>query len=206
MWKSGAAIAFAAAMLSLAVPASAQLPPGVFAGGPDYRTAAAGRYAIDPDHTAVIAKVSHIGYAYSVFRFGTVAGTLVWDPDKPESSSLNVKVRTASIASPVAGFAKALSGDSYLKSAAFPEATFVSTAFHRIDDHHGRVEGQFTLLGKSRPLAFDVEMVGAGKGFMGHPRVGVHATARIDPHDYGLPPVFDTPIVLDIDTEFAKGP
>lgn len=204
MRKSGAFLLCAVVVLSQPGAAATPLPAGVFAGGADYRAATAGRYAVDPDHTAVLARVSHIGYAYSVFRFGTVGGTLVWDPDKPERASLNIEVRTASIASPVAGFAAKLSGDGFLNSAAFPAATFVSTAFHRIDDHHGRVEGQFTLMGKSQPLTFDAEMVGAGKGFMGHPRIGVHAAARIDPQHYGLPPVFDTPIVLDIDAEFAE--
>ena len=196
----------AATALALAqgAPALAQLPPGVFAGKPDYKLAPAGAYALDSAHTAVIAKVSHIGYSLSIFRFGKVDGSLTWDPAQPAKSSLSASVETASIATPVPGFAAQLSGDGFLKSTAFPKASFVSTAFHQTDASHGRVEGRFTLLGKTRPLTFDVELVGAGKGFMGHPRIGMEAKAEIDPRDYGMPSVFSDPIRLEIDAEFAR--
>ncbi len=196
----------AATALALAqgAPALAQLPAGIFAGEHDYKSAPAGLYAIDPAHTAVIAKVPHIGYSLSVFRFGKVDGSLTWDPDQPAKSSLTASVETASISTPVPDFAAQLSGDEFLKSAAFPKASFVSTAFHQTDASHGRVEGRFTLLGKTRPLTFDVELVGAGKGFMGHPRIGMEAKAEIDPQDYGITPMLGGPIQLVIDAEFAQ--
>ncbi len=128
----------------------------MFAGQPDAALAPAGTYAIDPDHTAVIAKVSHIGYALSVFRFDTVSGALTWDPVHPERSSLTATVAPASIATPVARFAKELAGDAYLKAAAFPTATFVSSGFRRIDALHGEVSGVFTLMGKARLVTFAV--------------------------------------------------
>ncbi len=193
-----------ALMLSAAAPATAQLPPGVFAGEHDYKQAAAGAYAVDPQHTAVIAKVSHIGYSLSVFRFDKVEGTLTWDPARPAKSTLNVTVETASISTPVAGFAAELAGDAYLKSTAFPKATFVSTAFRQIDASHGKVDGQFTFLGKTTPLTFDVELMGAGKGFMGHPRLGIEAVGKIKARDFGMSPLFSTPIQLVIDAEFSK--
>jgi polyisoprenoid-binding protein YceI len=117
---------------------------------------------------------------------------------------MRVAVEVASIDTPVPGFAKELSGDPYLKADAFPKATFVSTAFHQIDASHGRVDGEFTLMGKTRPLAFDVELVGAGKGFMGHPRLGVEARTRLNPQDFGMNPMFSAPIELVIDAEFAR--
>ena len=203
-------LAAGAAALALVIglaacpPAWAQLPPGVFAGQPDAALAPAGTYAIDPDHTAVIAKVSHIGYALSLFRFDTVSGALTWDPAHPERSSLNATVAPASISTPVAGFAKELAGDAYLKTAAFPSASFVSTGFRRIDARHGEVSGVFSLMGKPRPVTFAVTLMGAGKGFMGHARIGVQATTQIDPRDFGFSPIFSTPIELEIDAEFVQ--
>jgi polyisoprenoid-binding protein YceI len=199
---AGASVALAL-VLAAAAPAAAQLPPGVYAGEHDYKNATAGAYGVDPAHTAVIAKVSHIGYGLSVFRFEKVEGTLNWDPAAPEKSTLNVTVETASIATPVPGFAAELAGDPYLKSAAFPKATFVSTAFHQTDATHGKVDGQFTFLGKTQPMSFDVEMVGAGKGFMGKPRLGVEALGKLNPQAFGMSPLFSTPILLEIDAEFV---
>lgn len=203
MQRSILAAAAVALMLSGAAPALAQLPPGVFAGEQDYHLAPAGSYALDPAHTAVLAKVSHIGYSLSVFRFDKVDGALAWNPADPSKSTLKVAVDVASIDTPVPNFAKQLSGDEFLKTAAFPQATFVATAFHQTDARHGRVDGDFTLMGKTRPMTFDVELMGAGKGFMGHPRLGIEAKGQINPKEFGMNPMFSAPIELVIDAEFA---
>lgn len=178
------------------------LPPGVFCGEKDAKLASAGTYVVDPLHTAVLARVSHVGYSYMVFRFDKVEGRIAWDPAAPAKSALSVSVDTASLVSNVPDFAKELIGDNYLKSAAFPKATFVSTAFRQTDATHGKVEGQLTLMGKTTPVTFDVTLVGAGKGFMDKPRIGVEARAWIVPADYGLPPMMAAPAELVIDAEF----
>ena len=180
------------------------LPPGVFAAERDIALATAGTYALDESHTAVIARVSHLGYSHSIFRFDRAKGTLTWDPSAIEKSKIEASVETASITTNVKGFAEELVGDKFLNAKAFPQATFVSTAFKPTDKMRGKVEGQFTLMGKTKPVTFDVSLVGAGKGFGGKPRIGVTAVATINPQDYGLPPFFTDPIQIVIDTEFEK--
>ncbi|HEY2179727.1 MAG TPA: YceI family protein [Caulobacteraceae bacterium] len=200
---SAVALAFAASGAMAATPCPTGLPPGVYCGSPDPAAAPGGAYNVDPNHAAIVAKVSHIGYSYSVFRFGKVTAQLVWDPANMANSKLTAAVDTSSIATPVPGFPAELSGKQYLNSAGFPQATFVSTAFHRIDPTHGKVDGQFTFLGVTKPMTFDVTLIGAGKGF-GAPRMGVEATATLDPKAYGMSPFFVAPIQLIIDAEFAK--
>jgi polyisoprenoid-binding protein YceI len=189
-----------------AAQSSSDLPPGVYMGGKELADARAGSYAIDPDHSAVFARVQHIGYSWSVFRFDRVSGKLGWDPAAPEKSTLSVAVVVESITSNVKGFASELAGDNYLKAAKFPEATFVSSAFRRGDATHGKVEGNLTLLGITRPATFEVELIGAGKGWADKPRLGVHAVARINPTDFGLPAIFGKAIEIVVDTEFERTP
>jgi polyisoprenoid-binding protein YceI len=181
------------------------LPPGVTCGAPDAKLAPAGTYKVDPNHAAVVARVSHIGYSLSVFRFGKVSSALAWDPAAPGASKLSATVDTASIETPVPGFPEELAGDKYLKSKAFPQATFVSTSFKQIDATHGRVAGDFTLLGVTHPMTFEVELIGAGKGF-GAPRMGVEARGKIDPKAFAMSPFFVDPIELVIDAEFVRAP
>ena len=201
-----ATFAIAAPAATLAAPACPPgLPPGVGCGGKDLAAATAGTYALDPHHAAVVARVSHLGYSLSVFRFGKLKGELKWDPARIAASTLSVSVQTASIETNVEGFAEELAGDKFLKSGAFPEATFVSTAFRPIDATHGEVDGNLTLLGKTAPATFKVELIGAGIGF-GKPRMGVHATTWLDPKTYGLPPLLTQPVELVIDTEFERQP
>jgi polyisoprenoid-binding protein YceI len=179
-------------------------PPGPIPHGQkDVSLALAGTYKLDPAHTAIIARVSHVGFSRSVFRFERVTGELNWDPKEIDKSKLTASVETGSIASPVANFAAQLAGPKYLNAVQFPNATFVSTAFRRSDATHGKVIGVFTLMGKSQPVTFDVSLVGAGP-FFGHYVIGIHAETAIKPQDFGMPAVFDEPIELVIDTEFNR--
>lgn len=178
--------------------------PKIVFGAPDPALAPAGSYALDASHTAVVARVSHIGYSFSIFRFGKTAGSLTWDPKAPAASKLSATVETASIETPVPGFSEELSGAQYLNASAYPQATFAATAFHPTDATHGKVDGTFTLMGKTKPVTFDVTLVGAGSGFFNHPRLGVHAETTINPQDYGLPAMFGNAVALVIDSEFVK--
>ncbi len=198
----GLALALAAG--GVAAQSSSDLPPGVFRGGNNLADAVAGTYTIDPDHCAVLVRVQHIGYSWSVFRFDRAAGKLTWDPAAPEKSTLAVAVQTGSITSNVKGFATDLAGEQFLRSATIPEATFASTAFRRSDATHGKVDGQFTLMGTTRAVTFDVELVGVGKGWADRSRLGVHAVATINPQDYGFPALFGNAIEIVVDTEFEK--
>lgn len=208
MTRYAIAAAPIAVLAALALPGTALaacptgLPPGVYCGSLDPAAAVAGTYKMDETHAAVLAKVSHIGYSKSVFRFDTAQATLVWDPADLSKASLKATIDTASITSNVPGFAKEISGQ-FLKADKFPQASFVSTAFRRIDPTHGEIDGQFTLAGVTKPLTLKIALVGAGKGF-GHPRLGAEAVGVMDPQAYGLPSVFLDPIELVIDAEFER--
>ncbi|MDQ2860640.1 MAG: YceI family protein [Pseudomonadota bacterium] len=199
----------AVALLALGLATAARaycppgLPPGVTCGERNAMLAPAGTYALDPDHTAVVAMISHLGYSLSLFRFGKAEGTLVWDPANQAKSALRVTVDLASIATPVPGFAEQLQGPNYLNAAANPKAIFVSTAFRAAGATLGQVDGQLTLNGKTLPVTFDVDLVGAGKGF-GKPRLGVEARAHIDPAAFGLSPLLGKSIELTINCEFER--
>ena len=49
-------------------------------GTQDVTQAIAGEYTLDPNHVALLARVSHLGFSVSVFRFDKVQGKLHWDP------------------------------------------------------------------------------------------------------------------------------
>jgi polyisoprenoid-binding protein YceI len=168
----------------------------------DYKAAPAGKYAIDAKHTGLVVRVPHMGFSYSIFRFQTVAGTLAWDPANPHADALSVTVDPKSITTaPVEGFSDELSGEKYLNAGKFPTITFVSTAFHPEGASHGKVDGDLTVMGVTKHVVFDVDLVGAGKGFRG-PVIGVTAKTMLDPKGLGLSPFFSAPIELDIDSEF----
>jgi len=194
--------------LALSAPAASADPaPMVIPHGTsDIGNAVAGDYTLDSNHVGVVARVSHLGFSISIFRWEKVSGTLRWDPAAVAKSQLSATVQTASITSNVPGFATQLAGHDYLDAATYPQATFVSTAFRQSDATHGKVDGSFTLKGKTVPLTFDVTLIGAGVGFAGSPVlghvIGVHAEGWIDPKQFNMGPFLIDPIQLVIDTEF----
>jgi polyisoprenoid-binding protein YceI len=189
-----------AAVLSLAVVPVAG-GQGMPTAAHDYKAAAAGKYVIDAKHTGLVARVPHVGFSYSIFRFQTVAGTLAWDPANPHADHLDVAVDPKSIVTaPVDGFSDEIN-EKFLNIAKFPTATFVSTAFHPASATHGTVEGDLTLLGVTKHVTFDVDLVGTG-AFHGASVIGVTAKTELDPKTYGLPGFITGPIELVIDTEF----
>ena len=195
----GAASAAAGAALVLATLAPAQ---GMPKPTQDPHAAPAGTYAIDVHHTGLVARIPHLGFSYSIFRFEDVAGKLAWDPANPAANKLDVTVDPKSITtSATPGFSEELTGAQYLNVAKFPTATFVSKAFHQTDATHGKVDGDLTVMGVTKHVVFDVDLVGAGKGFRG-PVIGVTAKTLLDPKGLGLPPLLSAPIELIIDSEF----
>lgn len=192
---------FAAAVagLALAFASAASAQPTA-----DYTAAQAGTYRVDPNHTAVIARVPHGGFSYEVFRFGAVAGELTWDPANAAANRLNITVQTASIQTPVDGFATELQGQRFLNAQQFPTATFVSTAFRRTDANHGQIDGTLTIKGVAKPVTFEVEIVGAGQGQRGGSILGYHATTNINLADYSLPGFIQGQAQIVIDGEFQR--
>lgn len=197
-----------------ATPALAQdyKPEDVPHGKPDYHLSQAGDYRLDPMHSAVIARVLHLGFSYSVFRFDAVSGSLTWNPEDPAQNRLEAEVQVASIQTPVPDFAPVLLGKDYLNADANPVARFVSDSFTVENDIKGKVSGQLTLMGQTHPATFDVTLIGAGKGYTGDEKgnpiirdlIGVHAETQIDPQAYGMNPFFTAPLPIVIDAEFAR--
>ena len=197
-----------------AAPVAAQdySPADVPHGQRDFHAAAAGSYRLDPMHTAVIARVLHLGFSYSLFRFDAPDGVLEWNPDDPMQNRLEAHVAIDSLSTPVAGFKEVLLGADYLNAAANPQASFVSDSFTVDDETRGTVAGQLTLMGRTHPATFDVTLIGAGKGYTGDAQanpiirdlIGIQATTEIDPQAYGLNAFFTAPIPIQIDAEFVR--
>ncbi len=195
----------ASSALAQAPAAPMKMPPV----STNYQDAPAGTYKIDTSHASVVARVPHFGTSHNVFRFGDVSGTLTWDPARPEASTLNVTVAVTSIQSPVIDhdgkptFANRVAKE-FLKDDQFATATFESTAFHKLTDSTGTVDGKFTLMGVSQPVTLKVNFVGTGKNLFGKSVLGVYVEGAIDPHAFGVVAMVGSPVDLVIDSEFDK--
>ena len=86
-------------------------------------------YEIDPAHSFVEFRVSHLGISFIAGRFNEIEGVFHWDQSKPETAKTDVTVKTGSIDTNWAERDKHLRGDKFLDVKRYPDATFKSTGY-----------------------------------------------------------------------------
>ena len=150
-----------ASTLALAVAlsgtASAQTPPTR-----DPAQIQAGTYAVDPGHTQVGWRVSHMGFSNYAGGFSDVSGTLDLQPKNPAASKLSIKILVASVTTTSDKLTGELKGDQWLDAGKFPEMSFISTKVTPAGKDKAKVAGNLTLHGVTKPVTLDVTLVGAG--------------------------------------------
>ncbi|GJE14155.1 YceI family protein [Methylobacterium longum] len=147
----------------------------------------AGTYAVDPGHTQVGWRVSHMGFSNYAGGFSDVSGTLELQPKNPASAKLSVKIPVASVTTTSAKLTDELKGDQWLDAAKFPDMTFVSTKVTPAGKDHAKVTGDLTLHGVTKPVTLDVTLVGAGVNPLSKKvTVGFEATGTLKRSEFGV--------------------
>lgn len=148
--------------------------------------AQAAEYVLDPAHSFIEFRISHLGFSTLAGRFNDISGTFTYDPEAgPNAQSVRVVVPTASIDTNHAERDEHLRSDDFLNVDAYPEARFESTGFTG-DQSGGVMTGTLTLHGVTKPIEIQVEKVGEGKDPWGGYRAGFTGTTTIDRSDFGL--------------------
>jgi polyisoprenoid-binding protein YceI len=142
-------------------------------------------YDIDPVHSNAGFKVRHF-FGMVPGRFTQVAGVLQYDAAKPELSSVEITIQTASIDTDNDKRDAHLRSADFFDAATYPTITFKSTKIAPGEgkDHY-LVTGDLTLHGVTKPVMVAVEMLGFGDTPMGM-RGGFDATATINRLDFGV--------------------
>src|SRR6516164_7305186 len=149
---------------------------------------AADRYALDPMHTFVVFKITDLGFAHVVGWFTAVSGELTFDPADVTKSALNVTIKTASLDTHFAQRNKDLMSPDFLNVAEFPEMTFKSTSVEKTGDKTGKVKGELTLLGVTKPVTMDVTFnkVAPNPFHNNTPTAGFEAHTVVKRSDFGM--------------------
>jgi polyisoprenoid-binding protein YceI len=198
----------ALAALALAIPlaAAAATPAGGSAGASDFP---AGHYVLDPKHASLIARVEHMGVSRYTLRFDTLDASFEYDPARPEATRLTASVDPTSL-DVNADYGKQFA-EEFLAVSKFPKATFTATRMQKTGDNQGTMTGDLTLMGVTKPVTFNVTLVGAGHEVLpipfGRHAAGFEATATIKRSDFGstyLNNLVGDDVSLQIEAEFEK--
>lgn len=146
--------------------------------------AGAAEYRIDPAHSVVQFKISHLGYSWMIGVFDRISGSFTYDPAAgPAGQKVSVEIETASIDTGHAERDKHLRSSGFLNVKKYPRASFVGTGYEG-DAEGGTMKGNLTLMGVTGPIAIAVKKVGEGDDPWGGYRAGFEGTATLDRRDF----------------------
>ena len=172
------ASALASILLSLATPAFAQKAS---------TQVQAGTYAVDPNHTQVVWRVSHMGFSNYTGSFSDVSGTLDIQPTDPAAAKLSIKIPVGSVMTTSAKLTGELKSDQWLDAGKYPDMTFVSTKVAPVGKNRAKMTGNLTLHGVTKPVVLDVTLVGAGVNPLDKKQtVGFDATGTLKRSEFGV--------------------
>lgn len=169
--------------------------------------AAPATYDLENAHTFPKFEVSHNGFSNHTGIFTKTTGTMVLDL-AAKSGTLDVTIDSSALTTGIAVMEAALKSKEFFNVEQFPTMHYKGTRFQFEGDRLVSVEGEFTLLGVTRPLTLSVTNFVCGA----HPRskkeeCGANAVGQLKRSDYGMKaflPIIGDDIKLMIQTEAYK--
>jgi polyisoprenoid-binding protein YceI len=147
---------------------------------------AAETYSIDPVHSAVLFRITHLGVSTFYGRFQDVSGTYVLDAENPAAAAFDVTIKAESVDTHNEKRDQHLKSPDFFNAKQFPVLTMKSKSVKKTGDKTMRVTADLTIHGVTKEVAFDVTQVGAGKDPWGGYRSGFDGSFTIKRSDYDV--------------------
>jgi polyisoprenoid-binding protein YceI len=141
-------------------------------------------YAIDPAHSSVAFKISHLGLSWTHGRFNDATGTFVIDAE-PAKCAFNLTIKADSIDTGNGMRDTHLRNADFFDTAKFPTITFKSTAVEMVKDGY-KVTGDFTMHGVTKPITFNLIGGRTGEFPKGVTRIGFSTETVLKRSAYGM--------------------
>jgi polyisoprenoid-binding protein YceI len=147
---------------------------------------AAESYTIDPNHTHPSYEISHFGWSIQRGRFDKVTGKVVLDR-AAKTGTVDATIDVASVSTGVAKLDEHLKSEDFFHVAVHPTMTFKSRKVIFSGDKPVAAEGEFTMLGVTRPLTLTIGSFHcAPNPFAKKDACGADAVATIKRSDFGM--------------------
>lgn len=143
-------------------------------------------WKIDSAHSHIQFSVRHMMISKVRGEFDEFSGTINFDEDSPEASTVHVEVDAASIDTGVEDRDNHLRSEDFLYVEEYPTITFDSKRVEITGDRTARLIGDLTIRGRSREVALDVELQGIAKSPWGNYSAGFSASGSFNRKDWGL--------------------
>lgn len=146
-------------------------------------------YKIDPVHSTVQFKATHLGISTVTGSFTEFSGSFNLDPKNVAATTGSLTIKTASVNTHVKQRDDHLRSDDFFNAEKFPEIKFVSKAVRNVNmkDSTADLVGDLTIRDVTKEIVLKVK--GGGlleKDPWGLARAGFKASGRVNRLDYGL--------------------
>ncbi len=144
-------------------------------------------WTIDPVHSSLDFSLEYMGISIYRTSFRAVEGSLVFDPARPEQSSVTASIPVASIDVTNDRLMGRLMDPDLLGGKDHPTMTFRSTGVQAADATHWKVTGDLTINGVTRPVVLDTRLLGQAKSpFSGKTAAAFRAETAVERGDFGV--------------------
>ncbi len=156
-------------------------------------------YRIDPAHFSVGFLVEHVGYARTLGMFREARGEFVYDEQTRELQSGRVEVTAGSVFTDHQERDEHLRGGDFLDVEQFPTVVFEATEYQPTGENTGKLSGELTMLGKTRPVTLDTTVNKAAEYPFGHGQytLGISARTTIERSEWGMTYAVENGLVGD---------
>ena len=115
----------------------------------------ADEYAVDPVHSGINFKISHLGLSWIQGRFDEFGGKFTVDSTTPEKCAFALSINPASIDTNNQKRDEHLRSPDFLNANQFPSMNFKSTSVRPLKNGY-EVTGDFTMHGVTKSMTFDL--------------------------------------------------
>lgn len=166
-------------------------------------------FTLETPHTQILFSVSHLGFSHSYGKFTGYNGTIVFDPDAPATSSVDVTIDAKSVDLNDVKWNDHVKNADFLDTEKFPNITFKSTKIEVTGEKTANITGDLTIRGVTKPVVLATVFNKMDKHPMkGDVVAGFSATTKFKRSDfgvsYGVPNVGDDmSIIIEVETNPA---
>jgi polyisoprenoid-binding protein YceI len=140
---------------------------------------------VDPSHSSITFSVGYLGISNVTGNFKTYEGSINSSKSDLSDARISFSVDANSINTEVEARDNHLKSPDFFDVAKFPKMTFESTSLKKKGKDY-ILEGNMTIKGITKKVAFTVKYGGTAKDNYANERVGLSLNGKINRSDYGI--------------------
>lgn len=143
-------------------------------------------WAIDSVHSEVLFKIKHLVISSVTGSFRKFEGNVISEGADFSNAKFSLKIDVKSIDTNQSQRDEHLQSGDFFEADTYPEITFESTFFLKVDNNDYKMIGNLTLKGVTKPIELNVEYGGFENDGHGNVKHGFEITGIVNRKEFGM--------------------